>query len=128
MSKEECEEGNEEVAFDEDDGIEEILSPIEGLQIELSEVEDEVFASGTIGNGMAIIPSKGEVVSPVNGTITTIFPTKHAIGITSDKGVEILIHVGLNTTMLDGKYYTTHMNAGDKVKKEIRLFLSIRIK
>lgn len=117
LSKEECEEGNEEVVSNEEDGIEEILSPIEGLQIELSEVEDEVFASGTIGNGMAIIPSKGEVVSPVNGTITTIFPTKHAIGITSDKGVEILIHVGLNTTMLDGKYYTTHMNAGDKVKK-----------
>lgn len=117
LSKEECEEDNEEVTSNEDGGTEEILSPMEGRQINLSEVEDEVFSSGAIGNGMAIIPSKGEVVSPVSGTITTIFPTKHAIGITSDKGVEILIHVGLNTTMLDGKYYTTHMSSGDKVKK-----------
>lgn len=99
------------------DGIEEIASPIKGEQINLSEVEDEVFASGAVGSGVAIIPEVGEVLSPVNGTVTTIFPTKHAIGIVSDNGTEILIHIGLNTVQLDGKYYDLHINAGDKVVK-----------
>ena len=101
--------------------LEELVSPIVGTQIKLSDVEDEVFASEAIGKGIAIIPQKGEVVSPVDGVVTTIFPTKHAIGITSDKGVEILIHVGINTVALDGKYYNTHINSGDKVKKGDKL-------
>ena len=63
------------------------------------------------------MPELGEVLAPVNGTVTTIFPTKHAIGIVSDNGTEILIHVGLNTVQLDGKYYETHINQGDKIVK-----------
>ena len=108
---------NEEKISKESDGIEELVSPIKGEQINLSDVEDEVFASGAVGTGVAIIPEVGEVLAPVNGTVTTIFPTKHAIGIVSDNGTEILIHVGLNTVQLDGKYYDVHINAGDKVVK-----------
>ncbi|MDI9217038.1 beta-glucoside-specific PTS transporter subunit IIABC [Clostridium tertium] len=106
---------------EDDNKIEELVSPIKGEQINLSEVEDEVFASGAVGVGMAIIPSKGEVVSPIDGVVSTIFPTKHAIGIVSDNGTEILIHVGLNTVALDGKYYDTHIKSGDKVKKGQKL-------
>ena len=103
------------------EGLEELISPIKGEQIKLSEVEDEVFASGAVGSGIGIIPEVGEVVSPVNGTISAIFPTKHAIGIVSDSGTEILIHVGLNTVALDGKYYEAHINSGDKVTKGQKL-------
>ena len=103
------------------EGLEELISPIKGEQIKLSEVEDEVFASGAVGAGIGIIPEVGEVVSPVNGTISAIFPTKHAIGIVSDSGTEILIHVGLNTVALDGKYYEAHINSGDKVTKGQKL-------
>ncbi|MBU3803566.1 MAG: beta-glucoside-specific PTS transporter subunit IIABC [Candidatus Cellulosilyticum pullistercoris] len=103
------------------EGLEELVSPIKGEQIKLSEVEDEVFASGAVGAGIGIIPEVGEVVSPVNGTISAIFPTKHAIGIVSDSGTEILIHVGLNTVALDGKYYEAHINSGDKVTKGQKL-------
>ncbi len=106
---------------EDDNKIEELVAPIKGKQINLSEVEDEVFASGAVGVGMAIVPSKGEVVAPINGVVSTIFPTKHAIGIVSDNGTEILIHVGLNTVALDGKYYDVNVNAGDKVKKGQKL-------
>ncbi|WP_195429049.1 beta-glucoside-specific PTS transporter subunit IIABC [Clostridium sp. D46t1_190503_E9] len=109
------------VIKEDDNKIEELVSPIKGEQINLSEVEDEVFASGAVGVGMAIVPSKGEVVSPVDGVVSTIFPTKHAIGIVSDNGTEILIHVGLNTVSLDGKYYDLNVNSGDKVKKGQKL-------
>ena len=102
-------------------GLEELVSPIKGEQINLSEVDDEVFSSGAVGSGLAIIPEVGEVVSPVNGTVSTIFPTKHAIGIVSDNGTEILIHIGLNTVELDGKYYEVHINSGDKVTKGQKL-------
>lgn len=106
---------------EDDNKIEELVAPIKGKQINLSEVEDEVFASGAVGVGMAIVPSKGEVVAPIDGVVSTIFPTKHAIGIVSDNGTEILIHVGLNTVALDGKYYDVNVNAGDKVKKGQKL-------
>lgn len=112
---------NEEKINGELDAIEEVVSPIKGEQIDLSEVEDEVFASGAVGVGVAIIPEVGEVLAPVNGTVTTIFPTKHAIGIVSDNGAEILIHIGLNTVALDGKYYNVHINSGDKVVKGQKL-------
>lgn len=94
----------------------EIKAPLEGKTIKLSEVQDTAFAQGALGKGMAIVPSKGEVKSPVNGKLTTLFPSLHAIGITSEDGAEILIHVGFNTVQLDGKYFKAHVKQGDNVK------------
>ncbi|GLC90018.1 beta-glucoside-specific PTS transporter subunit IIABC [Lysinibacillus piscis] len=94
---------------------EDILSPITGEAIALSEVPDKLFASGAMGQGVGIIPTEGRAVAPVNGVITTFFDTKHAIGITSDNGVEVLIHIGMDTVQLEGKYFTPHVKQGDKI-------------
>ncbi len=74
-----------------------------------------VLVSGLLGKGIAILPSVGEVRSPVAGRIASLFATLHAIGIESDDGVEILIHVGIDTVKLDGKFFSAHVNVGDKV-------------
>ncbi|MCX7950453.1 MAG: beta-glucoside-specific PTS transporter subunit IIABC [Clostridiales bacterium] len=95
--------------------VEVLKIPIEGEIISLSEVPDDAFAQGAIGKGLAIKPCKGSVKSPVKGIVTTLFPTHHAIGITSDKGVEILIHVGIDTVNLQGKYFYPKINQGDAV-------------
>ncbi|WP_196029761.1 beta-glucoside-specific PTS transporter subunit IIABC [Longicatena caecimuris] len=92
-----------------------IQLPIEGKVVSLTEVKDPAFAQGILGKGLAIEPTKGEVVSPVNGTITTLFPTYHAIGITSDTGVEVLIHVGMDTVQLEGKFFTPLIKQGEHV-------------
>ena len=93
-----------------------LYAPIKGKAIDLSEVKDGVFSEGMLGKGIGIEPEEGRAVSPVNGTVSVVFDTKHAIGITSDEGVEVLIHVGLDTVQLNGKYYDTHVKVGDKVK------------
>ncbi len=92
-----------------------IYSPIEGNAVDLETVGDGVFSSGMLGQGIAIEPGKGRAVAPVAGTVSVAFETRHAIGITSEDGVEILIHIGLDTVQLNGKYYTIHVNAGDHV-------------
>ena len=92
-----------------------IQSPIRGKVIDLKEINDPTFAEEMLGKGVAIEPIEGKVVSPVNGVISAIFPTKHAIGLTSDKGAEILIHIGLDTVKLGGKYFKTYVNVGDRV-------------
>lgn len=92
-----------------------IFSPLNGLIIPLSNVKDPIFAEGMLGKGAAIVPSEGRLVSPVKGTIISVFPTLHAIGIKSDAGTEILIHLGFDTVELQGKYYKSYVSEGDKV-------------
>lgn len=94
-----------------------IYSPLKGEVISLSEIEDEAFSREALGKGIAIKPTEGKIVAPADGIITTLFPTKHAIGITTDKGSEILIHVGMNTVNLNGKYFNAKVNQEDRVKK-----------
>ena len=93
----------------------EIVSPLAGQVKELSQATDPVFASGVMGQGLVIEPSQGELTSPVNGTVTVLFPTKHAIGIVSDEGVELLIHIGMDTVGLDGKGFESFVVQGDHV-------------
>jgi beta-glucoside PTS system EIICBA component len=100
---------------------EKVVSPITGELKALSEVNDSAFSSEAMGKGIAIEPSVGEVVSPVDGTISAVFPTGHAIGITSNDGAEILIHIGINTVQLNGKHFTSHVKQGDVVKQGDRL-------
>ncbi|WP_426983115.1 PTS beta-glucoside transporter subunit IIABC [Bacillus cabrialesii] len=108
--------GEQPAAGKSDEGSGEIIhSPIKGEVKALSEVNDGVFSAGIMGKGFAIEPEEGEVVSPVRGSVTTIFKTKHAIGITSDQGAEILIHIGLDTVKLEGQWFTAHVKEGDKV-------------
>ncbi|WP_066070429.1 PTS sugar transporter subunit IIA [Neobacillus soli] len=95
----------------------EFIMPIEGEIIPITEVEDPVFSEKMMGDGFAIIPENGLVVSPVDGEIMNVFPTKHAIGIKSKKGFEILIHVGLETVNLKGEGFTVLVEEGKKVTK-----------
>ncbi|WP_290441175.1 glucose PTS transporter subunit IIA [Clostridium gasigenes] len=86
----------------------EMLSPLKGKLVELSQVNEDVFSSGLLGKGVAIIPSEGKVVAPISGVVAVVLESKHAAGITSDNGVEMLIHVGIDTVNLEGKHYTAH--------------------
>ncbi len=93
----------------------EVVSPLAGQVKPLSQATDPVFSSGVMGQGVVIEPSQGELVSPVNGTVTVLFPTKHAVGIVSEEGVEMLMHIGMDTVSLDGKGFEAHVAQGDKV-------------
>ena len=92
-----------------------LVSPLAGQVKPLSQATDPVFSSGVMGQGVVIEPSQGELVSPVNGTVTVLFPTKHAVGIVSEEGVEMLMHIGMDTVSLDGKGFEAHVEQGDKV-------------
>lgn len=98
-----------------------VYAPVEGTVIPYTDIKDETFASGALGEGVGIIPSKGEVVSPFDGEITMFFDTKHAIGLQSKDGAELLIHVGVNTVELNGKYFRALKKSGDQVKAGDRL-------
>ena len=98
-----------------DDSV--LYSVSEGTAILLSQVNDATFASEVLGKGIAVIPSKGEVVAPCDAVVETVFDTKHAVGLSTESGMELLIHIGINTVELGGKYYTTHVKDGDHVKK-----------
>lgn len=93
----------------------EIVSPLAGEVKELSQATDPVFAQGVMGQGVVILPSEGELVAPVNGTVSVLFPTNHAVGIVSDEGVELLMHIGMDTVNLDGKGFEAHVAQGDRV-------------
>ena len=92
-----------------------LVSPLAGQVKPLSQATDPVFSSGVMGQGVVIEPSQGELVSPVNGTVTVLFPTKHAVGIVAEEGVELLMHIGMDTVSLDGKGFEAHVAQGDKV-------------
>lgn len=94
-----------------------MISPIRGKVVPLQEVQDEAFASEALGKGFAIEPIEGKVVAPFDGKVVAIFPTKHAIGLVSETGVEILIHVGLNTVELNGQYFEAFVEVDDRIKK-----------
>lgn len=93
-----------------------ICAPLMGEAVPLKAVNDPTFAEEIMGKGMAIIPTVGQLVSPVKGTVTMIFDTKHAIAVTDENGVELLMHIGLDTVKLGGKYFRTHVSVGDKVE------------
>lgn len=98
--------------------VDTIYSPVKGKIIKLENVLDEAFSSGALGKGIAIEPSEdGKVFAPFDGVIETAFPTKHAIGLTSDKGVELLIHIGMDTVKLGGNHFVSHIEEGQKIKK-----------
>ena len=92
------------------------LSPLSGTIVPLAEVPDPAFAAGAMGKGIAIEPSEGRVVAPFDGAVTVAFKKKHALAVVSDTGAEILVHVGVDTVKLDGKYFTSHIKEGDRVK------------
>ena len=93
-----------------------LYSPLEGTAIPMDQVKDETFAAEVLGKGIAVIPEKGQVKAPCNAVVETVFDTKHAIGLKADNGAELLIHIGVNTVELGGKYYETHVSEGDYVK------------
>lgn len=94
-----------------------LSSPLAGRVVPLNEVKDQVFSSGAMGKGIAIDPANGTLVAPADGTITTLFPTGHAIGLTTTDGVEILMHIGMDTVELEGKGFEIFIKQEDQVKK-----------
>lgn len=95
----------------------EVAAPVKGEAVSVREVSDPTFGEEILGKGIAIKPAEGEFYSPVDGTVTLLFDTLHAISITSEDGAEILIHVGLDTVTLKGEPFTAHVKNGDSVKK-----------
>lgn len=95
----------------------EIASPIKGTVLKLEKMKDDAFASGVLGKGAAIIPEEGKVYAPTDGVITALFPTLHAIGMQADNGLELLIHIGLDTVQLNGEGFRAMVKQGDRVKK-----------
>ena len=94
-----------------------VYAPLEGQAVAISEVPDPTFAEGMLGNGIAIQPTNGKVYAPCDATVDMMFSTGHAVSLVSDTGIEILIHIGLETVSLEGKPFTIHVANGDKVKK-----------
>ena len=98
-----------------------ITAPVSGRITPLSEVPDNTFASGILGDGFAIMPTDGTIHAPVDGTVTALYSSKHAIGITGPDGLEVLVHIGLNTVQLEGRYFEAYVKSGDNVKKGQKL-------
>ncbi len=98
-----------------------ISSPVEGTAVPMTSVNDEVFSSMALGNGIAIIPEKGEVAAPEDCTVTLVYPTLHALGLMLDSGAEMIIHVGINTVQLEGKHFKKYVEEGAHVKKGTKL-------
>ncbi|MTK09776.1 MAG: PTS beta-glucoside transporter subunit IIABC [Hungatella sp.] len=114
--KDKTEEKNVRPVINNDNKVE-LGSPIAGKILALSEVKDETFSSGLMGRGLAIEPTEGKIVAPADGVLTSLFPTGHAMGITTNDGTELLIHVGIDTVKLEGKYFNLKAKQGDEIKK-----------
>lgn len=93
-----------------------VKSPVTGQVVALADVEDKVFSSGAMGKGIAVEPAIGEITAPADAEVRILFPTKHAIGLVTEDGTELLIHIGMNTVELEGNHFTAYINQGDKVK------------
>ncbi|WP_251551611.1 PTS sugar transporter subunit IIA [Neobacillus muris] len=96
--------------------IESIVSPITGTVVQIEDVPDQVFSQKMIGDGLAIDPSEGVVAAPIDGEVVQIFPTYHAVGIRSKNGLEVLIHIGMDTVAMGGEGFEGHVTQGDQVK------------
>ena len=94
-----------------------LSSPVKGEVISLADVNDSAFSSFALGKGFAVQPVEGKVYAPVEGVVSAVFPTKHAIGITTAENIEILIHIGINTVQLDGEFFASHVKVGDHITK-----------
>ncbi len=99
-----------------EEGIQ-ICAPTAGRLVPLSEVSDPTFADCILGQGAAVIPGDNRFLSPVDGTVTTVFPTGHAAAITAEDGAEVLLHIGLDTVQLNGEHFTIHVEEGQKVSR-----------
>ncbi|MBA2175136.1 PTS glucose transporter subunit IIA [Halobacillus locisalis] len=95
---------------------EQLVAPLNGKVVSLDEVDDPVFSQRMMGDGVAIEPADGKVVSPVKGEIVQIFPTNHAVGIKTKSGIEVLVHIGLETVSMEGEGFEGHVKTGDKVE------------
>ena len=93
------------------------VSPVAGTLKKLENVNDEVFSSMAMGNGFAVVPNGNEIYSPVSGVVEVVFPTKHAFGIKTKNGHEVIIHVGIDTVSLNGKGFNTHIQQGEKIRQ-----------
>lgn len=94
-----------------------VAAPLKGICVALSAVSDPAFSEGILGEGVAIKPVDGKIYAPFNGVVSTMFPTGHAVGITSDDGIEILIHFGMDTVQLNGQHFIMHVETDQKVTK-----------
>ncbi|CAM4321798.1 PTS sugar transporter subunit IIA [Erysipelothrix aquatica] len=99
----------------------EFFAPVSGRIIPLTEVSDPVFASFAMGDGFAVIPMSHEIYAPVSGTVVAVFPTKHAIGIKTLNGTEVLIHIGIDTVTLQGKGFNNFVDVGDEVTENSKI-------
>lgn len=93
-----------------------ILAPVSGRVVPMSEVNDPTFCQEILGKGVAVVPSEGKVVAPASGEVVVMFETKHAVSIRTEDGAELIIHIGLDTVNLRGEHFTAHVAQGDHVK------------
>lgn len=110
---------NREKKIETEEGV--VYSPLQGQVIPMEEVPDDTFAAKVLGDGMAVIPSEGVIYAPFDGWVEKVYDAKHAISISSMDGIELLIHVGIGTEELDGKFYETFVSDGDQIRKGERL-------
>lgn len=99
----------------------ELYNPVEGEVIQLEEVSDPVFSQKMMGDGFGVEPANGEIYSPIDGKVVSVFPTSHALGLELDNGIEVLVHIGVDTVELEGGPFDIHVSEGDKVTKDSHL-------